>query len=348
MLCLVPVAVRAGSYTFTDTGLTSLAHGAAYTWGLSPTANSTGTTLGSLESAIKGGKNVGAATLTITGLYDWTAEPADVLYVNLLNNLKPGNSSYTYDSSPSQSDTTFGTDVFETLTKPTAPTAPVKPTAPVAPTAPTLTKPTYPAATPASTFAARLATYNAALAAYNAAWATYNTAYATYTANLATYNTNLANYNNTLLPAYNAALAAYNTALKNYNAYANSQASLGFAGVSPTSVPGSIYDQAHSLLVSSTPNGPGTWTDLTGPAGKTNLVITFSGANIALLNSLLKTDPSTTDLGLGFGPDCHFYDTSVTLNVTTVPDNGSTLILVGASLLGLLGLVRLARQLRAA
>jgi len=372
----LPGALSAGSFTFTDSSIKDAAHGTAYTWGLSPTKNSTGTTLGALETAIKDGKTIGTATLTISGLWDWTTEPDDVLYVNLLNNVGPGNESYTYNGSPVTDDTSFGPDVFDVVTKPTAPVDPVKPTAPTKPTFPkpkAPTAPTQPAVvnapaplpphpTPAQTAAYKTAeakynTYVAALATYNTKLAVYNLALATYNANLATYNadwaaynaayatytTNLATYNTVLLPAYTTAEAAYKAALTTYNNYINTQSALGFTGVAPS---GGLYDQANSLLVSSNPNGPGTWTDKNGEAGKTNLTITFSAANISLLDSLLLGDGSTTDLGLGFGPDCHFYDTKITLAVTTVPDGGMTLILAALGIAGV-ALVGLAAKRRA-
>jgi hypothetical protein len=372
MIAVAPIAAFAGSFTFTDTGLGTLAHGTAYTWGLSSTANSNGTKLGSLESSVKSGSVISSATLTITGLYDWTDEPADVLYVNLLNNLKPGNSSYEYDSSPDTHNTVFGPDIFDTVTKPTAPTAPTAPVKPTAPKAPTLTAPVKPTAptpptplgphpTPSqqATYNAALATYNAALATYNTKLATYNTALAAYnaaeaayTAAVATYNAQLAAYNAAVIvynaneATYQTALTAYNAALVTYNNYVNTQAALGFKGVSPTHV-SSLYDQANSLLVAPVPNGPGTWTDPNkGPAGVTTVVITFSAANISLLDSLLTSDSATTDLGLGFGPDCHFYDGGVSLKIVTTPDAGTTLAMLGISLAGLLGFGGLARRPR--
>jgi hypothetical protein len=333
LAAIVPVVGFANSYTFSDSGLKSLAHGTAYTWGLSPTANSTGSTLGSLENAINSGQVVTSATLTITGIYDWTNEPDDVLYVNLLNNLKTGNASYEYNSNPSTFDTTFGSDVFDTLTAPTAPIAPekpVKPTKPVAP-APLGNHPTQ----------AQIAAYNAKHAAYEAALTVYNAAITAYNAAVIVYNADHA--------AYELALTAYNTALANYNHYVKSQAALGFEGVPQTPALGSLYDQTDSLLVSDTPNGPGTWTDPDhGPSGVTTLTIDFSSDNISLLDALLASDSPTTDLGLGFGPDCHFYDTGVSLTIDTkvpgnpfghpIPESGSTVGLLALALAALAGI----------
>jgi hypothetical protein len=339
LVAIAPVAAFANSYTFTDTGLDSLAHGTAYTWGLSPTANSTSTKLGSLESAIKSGQIVTSATLTITGLYDWTDEPDDVLYVNILNNLKPGNASYEYDSNPSTHDTTFGSDIFDTLTAPVAPVAPEKPTKPIKPVAPTPLG--------AHPTASQIAHYNALHAAYETALAVYNTELTAYNAALVVYNADHA--------AYELALGAYNSALADYNHYVHTQAALSFEGVPQTPALGSLYDQTDSLLVSNTPNGPGTWTDPNhGPSGVTTLTINFSSDNVSLLDALLADDVSTTDLGLGFGPDCHFYDTGLSLTINTkvpgnpfghpVPDDGMTAGLLVLSLAGLAGAGRLARK----
>jgi hypothetical protein len=339
LLALVPIAGFANTYTFADSGLKSLAHGTAYTWGLSPTANSTGSTLGSLESAIKSGQIVTSATLTITGIYDWTNEPDDVLYVNLLNDTKTGNASYEYNSNPSTFDTSFGSDVFDTLTAPTAPIAPDKPVKP--------TKPTAPAPLGSHPTAAQIAAYNAKHAIYEAALTVYNTAITAYNAALIVYNTDHA--------AYELALTAYNTALANYNHYVKTQAALGFEGVPQTPALGSLYDQSDSLLVSNTPNGPGTWTDPDhGPSGVTTLTIDFTSDNISLLDALLAGDSSTTDLGLGFGPDCHFYDTGVSLTIDTkvpgnpfghpVPESGTTLGMLALALAALAGVGTAARR----
>lgn len=389
---ILPVVACANTYTFETTGLTSLSHGTAYTWGLSPTANSAGKPLGNLEKQIQNGGRVKSATLTITGLYDWTVEPADVLYINLLNHLKPGISSFTYNTHASSYDTVFGTDVFDVADKPdalikpvaptkptlTKPTAPAKPTLtlPIAPTEPTLTKPTAPAALPAfpKPTAAQTAAYKAALAAYNTALKAYNAAQTKYTSDLSAYNTKLTAYNaaqtkyaadllayNTKLTAYNAAqakyaadnavyaaaLAVYNAALPDYNAklmdynwYAKTQAALGFDGVPVIASGDSLYDQNHSLLRADVPNGPGTWTDLDGPKTKTNLVITFSAENLQLLQALLANGSDPTNIGLGFGPDCHFYDKDIKLEITAVPEAGDTVALFGLGLLSLLGLRR--------
>jgi hypothetical protein len=273
---IIPLAADAGTYTFTDTGLDDLAHGTAYTWGLSSSANVTGTELGALEQAVKSGQVIENVTLTITDLYDWTDEPDDVLYVNILNKVKHtngGNNSYEYNSDPVTYDSAaagFGPDVFDVLSNPGVP---------------------GPHSTPAQ-------------------------------------------------------VQAYT----NYENYKNSQSSLGFTGVPVTpSVSAPLYDQANSLIKSSTPNGPGTWTDPNqGPSGATTLVITLSSANVSLLNNLLTTDSSTTDIGLGLSPDCHFYDSGLKLTFTTepanVPDGTMTFWLVGFVLAALTGARRLLKM----
>jgi hypothetical protein len=389
---LLPAIAFANSYSFSTTGLTSLSHGTAYTWGLSPTPSSDGKLLGDLKHEVKTGAHIESATLTITGLYDWVMEPADVLYINLLNNVKGGIASYTYNSSAPSYDTVFGSDVFNVVEKPVlvAPVAPVKPTLakPTAPTAPkpsTLTLPVPPVAPvppvlAASATAAQIKAYNTALTSYNAKLKTYNTAltsyntkltaynaaqakYATdkaaYDAAVIVYNTKLTAYNaaqtkyavdkaayDAAVIAYNAALPAYKVKLAAYDKYAKTKAALGYDGVPLVGAGDSIYDQGHSLLRADVPNGPGTWTDLDGPKTKTNLVITFSYANLELLQALLAHATSTTNIGLGFGPECHFYDKDIKLQITTIPDAGATLALFGLGLLSLVGVRRFSKRSR--
>jgi len=42
-----------------------------------------------------------------------------------------------------------------------------------------------------------------------------------------------------------------------------------------------------------------------------NLVVTFNTLNLSLAEQPVKVDADATspDVGLGFGPDCHFFDT---------------------------------------
>ena len=231
LTAVLPIAGFAATFTFPDTGLTDLAHGAAYTWGL------TGTTYSNLQTTLHSGQLVTGATLTISHLDDWTVEPKDVLYVNILNGVSTGNHSYVYNPSPSTFDTSYGTDFF------------------------------------------------------------------------ATTSTHL---------HYNAA-------------------------------------QANSLLVYTgsynTPGNPGTWSDpdTVGHSTAFDLVIDFTSANLADLSSYLAADYGTTNhLGLGFGPDCHYFDSSVTLTIDTsphkAPEGGTTLMLLGSGLFALAAARRLFRR----
>lgn len=360
----LPAIASADTYTFSTNSLKSMSHGTAYTWGLSPTANSKGTTLGSLEKSIQsGGARVQSATLYIAGMYDWIAEPADVLYVNLLNNLKPGVASVAYKSNVASYDTVFGKDVFNIVEKPqplVAPVAPKKPTIkkPTEPKAPTLAMPTPPAPLGANPTQAQKNAYATAMANYQTKLTAYNNAQTKYTNDVATYNTNLGAYNtaqsqyatdksayDTALAAYNAALPGYKSALADYNNYTKAQTALGFDGVPVTAAGESIYDQAHSLLRADQPNGPGTWTDLDGPKTKDNLAIHFSDLNLQLLQELLTNASATTNIGLGFGPECHFYNKGMILEVTTkVPDTGATILMLGLGVGCIAGARRVTRR----
>ena len=82
-----------------------------------------------------------------------------------------------------------------------------------------------------------------------------------------------------------------------------------------------ILHKGRCVRVRNPGGDPGTYTTLTGTTPHT-VVITLTSANIALLDSYLSADSGTTpgsanDVGLGFGPDCHFYDSGVTLAITT-------------------------------
>jgi len=231
LTAVLPVAGFAATFTFTDTSLTDLAHGAAYTWGLS------GTTFTNLQNTLHSGQVVAGARLTISNLDDWTVEPKDVLYVNILNGVSSGNHSYVYNSHPATYDTSYGTDFF------------------------------------------------------------------------ATTSTHL---------HYDAAAA--NSLL--------------------------VYTGSYN-----TPGNPGTWSDPDTPGHSThfNLVIDFTSANLGLLSSYLAADYGTTKhLGLGLGPDCHYYDTCVTLTIDTcsrkVPDGGATLMFLGSGLVALAAARRLFRR----
>ncbi len=68
--------------------------------------------------------------------------------------------------------------------------------------------------------------------------------------------------------------------------------------------------------------------------GKT-VTIPISGAALADLNSYLSTTPE--GFNIGFDPDCQYTFTSLCFNYTTVsvPDTAMTVLLLGASLVGL-------------
>jgi hypothetical protein len=106
-LC-APLATFAGSYSYSTTGLEDLTHGTAYTWDAV-----TGGSASALDKAIHGGAKLSSVTITITGLYDWTAENLDVLYVDLLNGVQGGVNSSTYNGSLTDGiDKVKGSDPF--------------------------------------------------------------------------------------------------------------------------------------------------------------------------------------------------------------------------------------------
>lgn len=97
-------------------------------------------------------------------------------------------------------------------------------------------------------------------------------------------------------------------------------------------------------------------TTFTDPAGgnnghnSTNFVYSFNASQIATLTSYITDTRSflwsswewSADFGLAFDPDCHYYNTGVSFEITTgpapaptVPDSGSTLGLLGLGVLGL-------------
>jgi len=95
------------------------------------------------------------------------------------------------------------------------------------------------------------------------------------------------------------------------------------------------------------------WTDPKGgdTSDKTfDFLYNFTGANISLLTSYLL-DPTANGkaaFGLGFDPDCHYFNDGIQLDITTGPkkvsDNGLTLGLLG---LGLLSLAVVRRRVQA-
>ena len=275
----LPLAGRAGTYSFQDTSsiVETLTHGTAYTWGLF------GGTFNALETAVgKNGQSITSATLTLTGIYDWTIEPADVVYVNLLNNVSTFDHSYTYNSNPSGNDTNWGTDPFEVGSVPSI-------------TIGSSTKPlnNYLPFTPVTVSTAPNDQANSLIVANN-----------------------------------------------------------GMSGSTINGAPVSASNDTLSYYYNGAwhPN-PGTWSDPSDTP--VNITIQLTSANISLLTNLLQNDVNTTtDLGLGFGPDCHFYDSGVTLSINTsgpqiysVPDGGTTLAMLGAALVGLLGFRRWSKRL---
>jgi hypothetical protein len=85
--------------------------------------------------------------------------------------------------------------------------------------------------------------------------------------------------------------------------------------------------------------------DEDGPLTKPNLTYDLTSFSSTFENYIKNGhtgDTSTikyADFGLGFDPDCHYYNCGVVLNITTsrVPDSGATMILLGAGLLALCG-----------
>jgi hypothetical protein len=84
-----------------------------------------------------------------------------------------------------------------------------------------------------------------------------------------------------------------------------------------------------------------------GPSGDVvNLVYNFSTEGF--LDELNAYINNGLNFGLGFDPDCHYYNDCIKLKIWTgcprVPDGGSTLLLLGTSLMAVFGI---SRKLRA-
>jgi len=259
----LPVMAMANVYTFSDLSdgtnstLSSLAHGTAYTWGFT-NASLGGTSLSGLESAIHSGSQViTGATLTLTGIHDWTSESHDVLYVDILNGLSTGVHSTSYMPQVTN-DTVYGDDPFNP-------------------------------------------------------------------------NSKLVSYHNGIV-SYNPAYGSYNTLLTNTPGHVAFQSAQTGATILASSA---TTTSSHYNPV----GDPGTFTAVNTTASFT-ISYNLSTANLWLLGSFLSNDAvggSTAgqDLGLGFGPDCHFYDSGIKLTVTTgsrVPESSETLGLLGLSL----------------
>lgn len=107
------------------------------------------------------------------------------------------------------------------------------------------------------------------------------------------------------------------------------------------------YDPATSgsLLVYTglynTSGNPGTWSDPDSPSNPYfDMVIDFTPANLSVLSGFLTADygSSSDFLGLGFDPNCHYYDCGVKLCIQTgdkVPDSGTTIVLLALGILTL-------------
>jgi hypothetical protein len=83
-----------------------------------------------------------------------------------------------------------------------------------------------------------------------------------------------------------------------------------------------------------------TWNDPNGGhAINFDLVINFSASQLTALKNYVASAPSggSANFGFGFDPDCHYFNDGVTFQITTqsVPDGGSTIALLGTSLLAL-------------
>jgi hypothetical protein len=71
-----------------------------------------------------------------------------------------------------------------------------------------------------------------------------------------------------------------------------------------------------------------TYTDWDGGRGGDVVTLVYSFANLGLLGVLEAFIRNGNDFGLGFDPDCHFWNDGVTFTITTgrrpVPDGGAT------------------------
>lgn len=111
LLALAPLSASAADFlfeTFNYSGLDSLAHGKAFTWGMS------GTDYNSLMSNLSGAnRTLTSASLTLYDPRDWRDEPKDVLYVNILDDIRTGTNSRTYDYNSPTYDSTWGLNAFD-------------------------------------------------------------------------------------------------------------------------------------------------------------------------------------------------------------------------------------------
>lgn len=96
--------------------------------------------------------------------------------------------------------------------------------------------------------------------------------------------------------------------------------------------------------------------DADGPQTKENFTFSLNNILLAVLTQYITNGHTQgsnyADFGLGFDPDCHFYNDGVSFKVTTaripppppVPDNGTTLALLGSALVGLAAVRRKAAR----
>ncbi len=91
--------------------------------------------------------------------------------------------------------------------------------------------------------------------------------------------------------------------------------------------------------------------DTDGPMSLLSLwTYNFSASNLSTLTSYIADGHNGgsgfADFGIGFDPDCHFYNDGITLNITTVrvPEGGMTLIMIGCGLVALVCYYKFSRR----
>jgi hypothetical protein len=85
----------------------------------------------------------------------------------------------------------------------------------------------------------------------------------------------------------------------------------------------------------------GTWSDILGPYGENAAGTTETFTLNASLLATLNNYAADGSFGFIIDPDCHYYNDGVTFSVTTrpssVPEGGSTLVLLALGLFGIWG-----------